>query len=242
MNLLKTKVVRAKIFIGLILMGFVQLSSASEPFVEKIRIKGNTLIDAQSLQEHFDLGNGLKMNPFIMDLAASELRSVYRFHGHPNVESHSMLKVKNGTMTLKVDEQKEYRFGSARAELAVYNLDWDFNMKTSEQQKKDAIRKLVKGYKKIKLNEEIVTSYLVKNQRVRIEEIQSQKKKAMRENIAAAVKDFRERNNAEVKLEAQRIVEMRKRVQVAASKKELETEEPKVMEYGEITPFERNAY
>jgi hypothetical protein len=242
MNLLKTKIIRATIFTGLFLMGFAQLSSASEPFVKKIRIKGNTLIDAQSLQEHFDLGNGLKMNPFIMDLAASELRSVYRFHGHPNVDSHSMLKVKNGTMTLKVDEQKEYRFGAARAELAVYSLDWDFNMRTTEQQKKNAIRKLVKGYKKIKLNEEIVTSYLVGNQRVRIEEIQSQKKKAMRENIATAVKDFRERNITEAKAEAQRIMEMRKRVQVAASKKELETEEPKIMEYGEITPFERSAY
>ncbi|HCG73402.1 MAG TPA: hypothetical protein DE038_08875, partial [Nitrospina sp.] len=85
------------------------------------------------------------MNPFIMDLAASELRSVYRFHGHPMVDSYSMLKVKNGTLTLKVDEQKEYRHGAARAELAVYKLDWDFNMKTTEQQKEEAIRKLVKG-------------------------------------------------------------------------------------------------
>ena len=238
----KTGIIRATIFTSLLLMGFTQLSSASEPFVKKIRVKGNTLVDAQSLQDHFDLGNGLKMNPFIMDLAASELRSAYRFHGHPNVDSHSMLKVKNGTMTLKVDEQKEYRFGAARAELAVYSLDWDFNMRTTEQQKKNAIRKLVKGYKKIKLNEEIVTSYLVGNQRVRIEEIQSQKKKAMRENIATAVKDFRERNITEAKAEAQRIMEMRKRVQVAASKKELETEEPKIMEYGEITPFERSAY
>ena len=178
-----------------------------------------------------------------MDLAASELRSVYRFHGHPNVDSHSMLKVKNGTLTLKVDEQNEYRFGAARAELAVYNLNWDFNMKTTEQQKNDVIRKLVKGYKKIKLNEEIVTSYLVGNQRARIEEIQSQKKKAMREKIATAVKGFRERNIAEAKEEAQRIFEMRKRVQVAASKKELESERPKkVIEYGEITPFERSAY
>ncbi|MFT4577723.1 MAG: hypothetical protein ACI9UO_000542 [Nitrospinales bacterium] len=242
MNLLKSKIVGATIFICLLIMGFSQLSAASEPFVKKVRIKGNTLIDAQLLQEHFNLGNGLKMNPFIMDLAASELRSVYRFHGHPNVDSYSMLKVKNGTMTLKVDEQKEYRFGAARAELAVYNLDWDFNMKTTEQQKNDAIRKLVKGYKKIKLNEEIVTSYLVRNQRARIEEIQSQKKKAMREKIATAVKGFRDRNIAEAKEETQRIEGMRKRVQVAASKKELETEEPKVMEYGEITPFERSVY
>jgi hypothetical protein len=154
-----------------------------------------------------------------------------------------MLKVKNGTLTLKVDEQKEYRFGAARAELAVYNLDWDFNMKTTEQQKEDAIRKLVKGYNKIKINEDIVTSYLVKNQRVRIEKIQSQKKKAMREKIATAVKSFREINIAEAKEEAQKFMEMRNRVQGAANKKELESEESKkVMEYGEITPFERSAY
>ena len=87
-----------------------------------------------------------------------------------------------------------------------------------------------------------MTSYLVGNQRVRIEEIQSQKKKAMREKITTAVKDFRERNITEAKAEAQRIMEMRKRVQVAASKKELETEEPKIMEYGEITPFERSTH
>jgi hypothetical protein len=153
-----------------------------------------------------------------------------------------MMKVKNGALTLKVDEQREYRFGAARAKLAVYNLDWDFNMKTTEQQKNDAIRKLVKGYKKLILNDEIVTSYLVEKQRIRIEGIQSQKKKAMREKIALAVKDFRERNIAEEKELARRIVEMRKRVQAAAGKKEMELEEPKVMEYGEITPFERNAY
>ena len=242
MNILKDKIFRAILFITLAMMGFTQLSSANEPFVKEIRIKGNTLIDTQLLQEHFDLGNGLKMNPVIMDLAASELRSVYRFHGHPDVESHSMLKVRNGTLTLKVYEQNEYRFGTARAELAINNLDWDFNMKTTEQQKKDAIRKLVKGYKKIKLNEEIVASYLVKNQRARIEKIQSQKKKSMRERIANVVKSFKERNIAEAKEEAQRFVEMRKRVLAAASKKDLEKEEPKVMEFGEITPFEKSAY
>jgi hypothetical protein len=242
MNPLKEKMFRAILVATLAMIGFTQLSFANEPFVKKILIKGNTLIDAQSLQEHFNLGNGLKMNPFIMDLAASELRSVYRFHGHPDVESHSMLKVRNGTLTLKVYEQNEYLFGTARAELAVNNLDWDFNMKTTEQQKKDAIRKLVKGYKKIKLNEEIVASYLVRNQRARIEKIQSQKKKYMRERIANVVKGFRERNIAEAKEEAQRFMEMRKRVQAAASKKDLETEKPKVMQFGEITPFEKSAY
>jgi hypothetical protein len=242
MNPLKEKIYRAIFFTTLAMMGFTQLSLANEPFVKEIRIKGNTLIDTQSLQEHFDIGNGLKMSPVIMDLAASELRSVYRFQGYPDVESHSMLKVRNGTLTLKVYEQNEYRFGAARAELAVNNLDWDFNMKTTKQQKKDTIRKLVKGYKKIKLNEEIVTSYLLKNQRARIEKIQSQKKKSMRERIANIVKGFRERNIAEAKKESQRFVEMRKRVKAAASKKDLETKESKVIQFGEITPFEKSAY
>ena len=242
MNLLKTKIIRATFFTSLLIIGFAQLSSASEPFVKKIRIKGNTLIDAQSLREHFDLGNGLKMNPFIMDLAASELRSVYRFHGHPNVDSYSMLKVKKGTLTLKVDEQREYRYGAARAELAVYNLDWNFNMKTTEKQKEEAIRKLVKGYKKIKLNEEVVTSYLVKSQRVRIEGIEAERKKAMREKIATAIIAFKERNLALEKEQAQKMIEMRARVKASSEKKEMGEEKPKLMEYGEITPFERSAF
>lgn len=230
------------ILIITLVLGFTKVSLASEPFVKNIRIKGNTLIDPQTLEEHFDLRNGLEMNPFIMDLAASELRSVYRFHGHPDVDSYAMLKVNNGSLTIKVDEQREYRYGAARAKLAVYNLDWDFNMSTTEQQKEEAIEKLVKGYKKIKLNEEIVTSFLVKNQRARIEEIQSRKKETMRERIASAVKDFKERNLAEKKERARKIKEMRRRVQAAARKKELIGEEPKDMEYGEITPFERSAF
>jgi len=219
---------------------FVQMSWANETFINKVQVKGNTLIDPQTLKDHFDLGNGLRMNPFIMDLAASELRSVYRFHGHPDVDSYAQKN--RGVLTLKVNEQREYRYGAARAELAVYNLDWNFNMKTTEQQKEEAIRKLVKGYKKIKLNDEIVTSFLVKGQRARIEEIQSKQKKAMREKIALAVKDFKERNLSREKEQAQQLEEMRKRVQAAASKKEMGVEKAKIVEYGEITPFERSAF
>ena len=230
------------IFAGVLFSGFTQLSSANESFVKKIRVKGNTLIDPGLLEDHFDLGNGLKMNPHIMDLAARELRYFYRYHGHPDVDSHTILKKKNRTLTIKVDEQREYQYGGARAELAVYNLDWNLNMKTTEKQKEEAIRKLVKGYKKVKLNHEVVNSYLIKNQRARIEEIQAKEKKAMRENIALAVKDFKERNLAREKEQAQKLAEMRKRAQAAASKKEMEEKEPKIMEFGEITPFERSAF
>ena len=241
-KLFKTKQSILMAFIVSLAMGFTQVSLANEPFIKKIRIKGNTLIDPQSLKQHFDLGNGLKMDPFLMDLAASELRSVYRFHGHPDIDSHALLKSHKGTLTLKVDEQREYRYGAARAELAVYNLDWNFNMKTTEKQKEEAIRKLVKGDKKIKLNEEVVTSYLVKSQRVRIEGIEAERKKAMREKIATAIIAFKERNLALEKEQAQKMIEMRARVKASSEKKEMGEEKPKLMEYGEITPFERSAF
>ncbi|MEK9630060.1 MAG: hypothetical protein VW455_13705 [Nitrospinota bacterium] len=231
------------ILAGLLLFTSSPISLAGEPFVNKIRVKGNTLIDPQSLKDHFDLGNGLKMNPYIMDLAASELRSVYRYHGHPDVDSYTVMNKRNGVLTLKVNEEREYRYGAARAELAVYNLDWDFNMKTTEAQKDEAIRKLVQGYKKITLNEKVVTSFLIKGQRERIEEIHSEEKKAMREKIARAVKDFKERNLAKEKEWALKLEEMKKRVRAAKMKKEMaEMNKPKEREFGEITPFERSAF
>ena len=229
-------------FASYLLLGFSQLSLAKEPFIKKIRVKGNTLIDPQLLEDHFELGNGLKMNPHIMDLAARESRSFYRFHGHPDVDSYAIQKGKKGVLTLKVNEQREYENGAAKAEIAVYNLDWNFNMKTTKKQKEEAIRKLVKGYKKVKLNQEIVASYLIKKQRARIEEIQSEEKKAMRKNVAWAVKEYKGRNLALEKERMQKLAEMRKRAQAAASKKEMEEKEPKVIEFGEITPFERSAF
>lgn len=211
----------------ILITGFAQASLANEPFpfVKKIHVKGNTLLDPYSLAEHFDLGNGLNMNPFIMDLAASELRAVYRFNGHPAVNAYSTLKVNKGAMTLKVDEKNEYRFGAARAKIAINNLVWDFNMNLTEQQQKDTIQKLVKGYKKIKLNEEVVASYLVEKQRARIEEIESQKRAAMREKVATAVKDFKEIRFAREQEQARKIAEMRERAQASASKKIFEVEE-----------------
>lgn len=245
MKNLKLKIIRETLrftFLFLLTLGLSQISQANETFIKNIHIKGNTLIDPHSLEEHFNLGNGLKMNPFMMDLAASELRSVYRYHGHPDVDAYATWKEKKGVLTLIAHEEREYRHGAARAELAIYNLDWDFNMKTTQEQKEEAIQKLVKGYKKIKLNEEIVSSYLVKDQRARIEEIEALKKKAMREKIAKSVMAFKERNLAEEKELAEKIKEMRKRVQAAAMKKDLPGQAQKVFEFGEITPVERSAY
>ena len=63
----------------------------------------------------------------------------------------------------------------------------------------------------------------------------------MRKNVAWAVKEYKGRNLALEKERMQNLAEMRKRAQAAASKKEMEEKEPKVIEFGEITPFERSA-
>ena len=83
---------------------------------------------------------------------------------------------------------------------------------------------------------------MIKKQRARIEEIESAKKKSMREKITKAVIHFKERNIAKDKDHAQKIKEMRERIQLLGQKKELEKQVPKIIEYGEITPVERNPY
>jgi len=45
------------------------ISLAGKPFVKKIRVAGNTLIDPYFMDGYLDLGNGLNMTPEIMDLA-----------------------------------------------------------------------------------------------------------------------------------------------------------------------------
>ena len=198
MKNLKSQIIKLSIpiiFLVLLMLGFTQISIAGETFVKNIHIKGNTLIDPYVLEKHFNLGNGLIMNPHIMDLASSELKSVYRYYGHPDIDSYGITIEKKGALILKVNEEREYRYGAARAKLAVDNLAWNFNMKTEKGPKEEIIRKLVNGYKKIKLNEEVVKAYLIKKQRSRIKEIESTKKKAMREKIAKAVMSFKKRNS-----------------------------------------------
>ena len=229
-------------FLVLLILGFTRISLAGETFVKNIHIRGNTLIDPYLLDKHFNLGNGLVMNPHIMDLASSELKSVYRYYGHPDVDSYGITIKNKSILLLKVNEEREYRYGAARAELAIDNLDWSFNMKTKKEPREKIIRSLVEGYKKIQLNDEIVNEYLIEKQRARIEEIESAKKKLMREKIAKAVIRFKERNIAKDKDKALKIKKMRERIQLLGQKKELENQAPKIIEYGEITPVERNQY
>ena len=228
------------IFLVLLILGFARISVAGEYFVKNINIKGNTLIDPYLLGEHFDLGNGLIMNPHIMDLVSSELKSVYRYYGHPDIDTYGIKMKNKNALILKVNEEREYRYGAARAKLAIDNLDWNFNMNTKKGAKEEIIRSLVKGYKKIKLNDEVVNAYLIKNQRARIEEIESAKKKLMREKITKSVIDFKERRISKEKDLAQKIKKMRERIQLLGKKRALENQAPKIIEYGEITPVERN--
>jgi len=241
-NLQIIKAFRISTFLVLLVLGFSQMSVAGEKFVKNIHIKGNTLIDPYILEDHFNLGNGLIMNPHIMDLASSELRSIYRYYGHPDIDSYSINIKNKSTLILKVNEEREYRYGAARAKLAIDNLDWNFNMKTKKKAKEEIIRSLVKGYKKIKLNDEIVNDYLIKNQRARIEEIESAKKNSMREKIAKAIISFKEKNIAKDKNQAKKIKQMRERIQLLGKEKELADQAPQIIEYGEITPAERNPY
>ena len=229
-------------FLIIFLLCSVQITMANEKFVNKINVKGNTLIDKYVLEEHFELGNGLIMGPHIMDLVISELKSVYRYYGHPDVDTYSISSIKKNILVLKVNEEREYKYGAARAKLAIDNLDWNFNIKTSPENKAKIIKQLIKGYKKIELNEEVVNDYLIKSQRTRIEEIESAKRTAMRKKIAKAARIFKENNIAEDKNWEEKIKKMRDRIQLLGQKKEIPSAIPKIVEYGEITPVERSAY
>ena len=62
----------------------------------------------------------------------------------------------------------------------------------------------------------------------------------MREKITKSVIDFKERRISKEKDLAQKIKKMRERIQLLGKKRALENQAPKIIEYGEITPVERN--
>jgi hypothetical protein len=217
----------------------------SGPFVTKIRVTGNTLIDPYYLDDYLNLGNGLTMTPQMMDLAVSELKANYNYHGFPFIDAYSTLKVKNGIMTLKVDEKNEYQWGRPRAERAVLKQAFLHNITLKESRKQEIIETLVKGYQKQRDVEEIVAGFLVKKQRQRIEEVESQKKAVMRERVAEKVKEFQTLNKNLEAQEIRRIEEMRVRIEAAAVKKvdEFATENLKMVseEYTDLDEFLDNA-
>ena len=64
----------------------------------------------------------------------------------------------------------------------------------------------------------------------------------MRDKISKAVMSFKERNIAKEIEEIQKIKKMRERIKKIGKKKNMLGQEPKIIEYGEITPVERNIY
>lgn len=195
------------------------VAANSKPFVKKIRIAGNTLIDTYDVDTYLDLGNGLTMSPEIMDMVVSELKANYHFHGYPSIEAYSILRIKNGVMTIKVDEKNEYRWGKPRAERAVMKKAFLHDITLKESKKQEIIETLLKGYQKQKKVEEIVAGFLVAKQRNRIEEIQSQKKAVMRDKIADKVKKFQAIIKNIEEQENRRVEEMRNRILSAGLKK-----------------------
>lgn len=194
-------------------------SSAETPFVKKIRVVGNTLIDPYDLDNYLDLGNGLNMTPEIMDLAASELRANYNYHGHTFIDAYPVLRVKNGILTIKANEKEEYRWGKPRAERAVLKKAFLNNITLTESRKQEIIEALLNGYQKQRKIEELTEGFLVQKQRSRIEDILSQKKAVMREKIADKVKEFQMIMKNLEEQEALRITEMRDRILAAGLKK-----------------------
>ena len=184
----------------------------SKSFVKKIQIAGNTLIDPYDIDTYLDLGNGLTMTPEIMDMVVSELKANYHYHGYPSIEAYSILRTKNGVMTIKVDEKNEYRWGKPRAERAVLKSAFLHDITLTEHRKQEIIKTLLKGYQKQKKIEEIVAGFLVKKQRSRIEEIQHQRRAAMREKIADKVKEFQAAKRNIEEQEIRRVEEMRNRI------------------------------
>ena len=207
------------IFVFFLIAPGHSVAGNSKPFVKKIRIAGNTLIDAYDVDTYLDLGNGLTMTPEVMDMIVSELKANYHFHGYPSIEAYSILRVKNGVMTIKVDEKKEYRWGKPRAERAILKKAFLHNITLKESKKQEIMETLLKGYQKQRKVEEIVAGFLIKKQRNRIEEIQSQKRAVMREKIAHKVKMFQATKKNIEEQENRRVDEMRDRIISAGLKK-----------------------
>ena len=207
------------IFVFFLIAPWHSVAGNSKPFVKKIRITGNTLIDDYEVDTYLDLGNGLTMTPEVMDMIVSELKANYHFHGYPSIEAYSILRVKNEVMTIKVDEKNEYRWGKPRAERAVLKKAFLHNITLKESRKQEIMETLLKGYQKQRKVEEIVAGFLIKKQRNRIEKIQSQKIAIMREKIANKVKLFQATKKNIEEQENRRVEKMKDRILSAGLKK-----------------------
>ncbi len=212
-------------FLSLLLSAFFLIipekSSAekSHPFVKKIRVIGNTLLDSYDLDQVLDLKEGLTMTPEIMDMVVSELKATYHYHGHSFIDAYPIIKIKNEVMTIKVDEKDEYNWGKPRAERAVLKKAFLYDITLTDSKKQEIVETLLKGYQKQRKIEEIVAKFLIKKQRSRIEEIQSKKRAVMREKINDKVREFQAIQKKIKEQEAKRVEAMKSRIKSAGLKK-----------------------
>ena len=212
-------------FLSLLLSAFFLIipekSSAekSHPFVKKIRVIGNTLLDSYDLDQVLDLKEGLTMTPEIMDMVVSELKATYHYHGHSFIDAYPIIKIKNEVMTIKVDEKDEYNWGKPRAERAVLKKAFLYDITLTDSKKQEIVETLIKGYQKQRKIEEIVAKFLIKKQRSRIEEIQSKKRAVMREKINDKVREFQAIQKKIKEQEAKRVEAMKSRIKSAGLKK-----------------------
>jgi hypothetical protein len=207
------------LWIVFLLTPTIVLAKRPAPLVTKIRVAGNTLIEPNILENYLELGNGINMTPEIMDLAVSELKANYNYHGYNFVGAYSGLSVKNGVMTIKVDEKDEYRWGKPRAERATLKRAFLHDITLTEPRKQEIIDTLLKGYEKQRKIEEIVANFLMKKQKRNIEEIQSQRRTSLREKIIPKVREFQAIKRNMEEQEANRIVEMRNRIEASLLRK-----------------------
>ena len=212
-------------FLSLLLSAFFLIipekSSAekSHPFVKKIRVMGNTLLDSYDLDQVLDLKEGLTMTPEIMDMVVSELKATYHYHGHSFIDAYPIIKIKNEVMTIKVDEKDEYNWGKPRAERAVLKKAFLYDITLTDSKKQEIVETLLKGYQKQRKIEEIVAKFLIKKQRSRIEEIQSKKRAVMREKINDKVREFQAIQKKIKEQETKRVEAMKSRIKSAGLKK-----------------------
>ena len=212
-------------FLSLLLSAFFLIipekssGEKSHPFVKKLRVIGNTLLDSYDLDQVLDLKEGLTMTPEIMDMVVSELKATYHYHGHSFIDAYPIIKIKNEVMTIKVDEKDEYNWGKPRAERAVLKKAFLYDITLTDSKKQEIVETLLKGYQKQRKIEEIVAKFLIKKQRSRIEEIQSKKRAVMREKINDKVREFQAIQKKIKEQEAKRVEAMKSRIKSAGLKK-----------------------
>jgi hypothetical protein len=112
-----------------------------------------------------------------------------------------------------------------------------------DYKKQEIIEALLKGYQKQRTIEDLVAEFLVKKQRKLMEEINSQRITALREQVFEKVREFQMIKKNLEEQETRRIEEMRSRIQSGRLKKftDLATEDQEMDEYTDLDAFLDNA-